>query len=234
MDFDNMFDDVTEKYEKKVKNNQKKPNKKKQINLFKEIPDKKKLDLDKLKYNDDIAILLYDSSISLPDDVKSRFKEMFQLAKEKGINIRGICKNIDVLLGVFKYDIDKNKLRVIKPWKKYCDTGEDIRVWTPSNKNIELAANYVNNFDKLPVGVKYINSALLTLLFSYTGENLAKYIVVYDPYYKNPAKDKLDYNKSKDTFNLYRLSKNLDGLLSIYNIANESDFKTLMELMEKK
>ncbi len=232
MEFDNMFEDVTKKYEKKVKNNTK--SRPKQINLFKETPNKKELDLDKLKYNNDVVILLYDKDVSLPEHIVDRFKTILNTIKEKGLNIRGMCKNIDILLKLFKYNIDKKKMRLIKPWKKFCGTDKDIKEWTPSNTNIELAANYINNFDKLPPAVKYINSALLTLLFSYTGENLAKYIIVYDPYYKNPAKDKLDYNKSKDTFNLYRLNKNMDGLLNIYNIANEDDYKNLLELMEKK
>ena len=214
--------DETPKYEKKTYN---KP-KEKKINLFKETPDKEEIDMSKVEMVNDISIMLYDNK-PLPDDIKERFVKLFKLFNERGFNVRIMCTNSNELLPIIKNDFNEKRVNLIKPWEKFCDV-EGYRVWTPSNVNIKNAANYVNNFDKLPTGIKYIKAAYMTFLTSYTGKHLVKYVLVYDPYYNK--KDKLDYKKSKDTFDLYRIANNI-GSISVYNIMLDEDLKSFLEVI---
>jgi len=223
--FGDMFQKTTEQKQQNKSYN--KPREKK-INLFKETPEKEEINMDNAVMVNDIAIMLYDNKV-IPEDIRIRFKKLFSIFKDKGFNIRILCTNSNELLPIIKDSFDDKKVNVIKPWEKFCDVN-DFRVWTPSNTNIKNAANYVNNFDKLPTGIKYIKAAYMTFLTSYTGKNLVKYVLVYDPYYNK--KDKLDYKKSKDTFDLYRIVNTL-GTMSVYNVAIDDDLKTFLDLISK-
>ena len=202
--------------------------KEKKINLFKETPDKQEMDMSKVEMVNDVAIMLYDNK-PLPDDIKERFAKLFKLFNEKGINVRIMCTNSNELLPLLKNDFNEKGINLIKPWEKFCDVS-GYRTWTPSNTNIRNAANYVNNFDKLPTAIKYIKSAYMTFLTSYTGKHLVKYVLIYDPFYNK--KDKLDYTKSKDTFDLFRIVNNV-GSMAIFNIMLDDDLKAFLELTAK-
>jgi len=223
--FDSMF---KKKEDTKEKKPFKKFNKEKKINLFKETPNKKEIDMDNVNFVNDVAILLYDNK-PLPDDIKDKFKKLFKLLNDKNYNIRLRCVNSNELLPIIKSDYNVKRVNLVKPWEKFCDV-KDFRVWTPSNINIEYAANYVNNFDKLPTGLKYIKSSYLTMLTSYTGKHLVKYVLVYDPYFNK--KDKLDFTKSKDTYDMYKLVNNI-GAMTLFNINDDEELKVFVELLSK-
>ena len=230
-----MFDDLfktngenNNKEKSETRQFKKHTSKKKKINLFKEIPDKKPIDVDKVNFRNEVAIVLYDNK-ELNDEVKYKFKKILDLLNKNNFKIRLLCINSNPILPVVKEIYDKDNVTIVKPWAKYCSVN-DFRIWLPSSINIENAANYVNNFDKLPTGIKYIKSAYMTLLTSYTGKDFVKYVLVYDPF--NNGKNKLDYNKSKDTFDLYRILKNLD-ILSYYNIDNLEELKAFVKLISK-
>jgi len=227
--FDNLFKENKgndNSYKKEYNSNKfNKGNREKKINLFKETPEKMELPKD-IVVSNDIAIVLYDNK-ELPGEIKEKFKELFSKMKDNNVNARIMCINSNELLPLIKESYDDKKVNLVKPWAKFCSV-EGYRTWLPSNTDIKLAANYVNKFDNLPAGLKYIKSGYITLLTSYTGKNMAKFVVVYDPF--NNGKDKIDYTKSKDTFDLYRIVNNLGGM-AIYNVANENEFKTLMDLL---
>ena len=224
--FENMFKEVDNN--KPKKNNNFKPKKEKKINLFKEIPNKKEIDLENINYVNDVAILLYDNQ-PLPNDIKERFEKLFKLFDNKNINIRIMCVNSNELLPIIDKSYNSKRVNLVKPWEKYCNI-DKFRTWLPSNINIEYAANYVPNFDKLPTGLKYIKASYLTLLTSYTGKHLVKYALVYDPFYNK--KDKIDYKKSKDTFDFYRIVKAIEGI-SIFNVYLDDDLKTFLKLISE-
>jgi len=226
--FDNMFKEKKEEKKTDKQNRSYTKQKNKKINLFKETPEKKKIDSETVKFVNDVVILMYDN-VDLDDSVKEMFQKLFKFLKEKGFNIRILCKNSDKLIPIIKEHFDTKRVNLVKPWENFCPV-KDFRTWIPSNININNAANYVPNFDKLSTGLKYIKSAYLTLLTSYTGKHLVKYVLVYDPYYT--GKDKLDYKKSKDTFDMYRLLNNLD-MIPVYNLANKEDLKTFVSLISK-
>ena len=224
--FENMFKEVKNDKSKKTTNF--KSEKEKKINLFKETPNKREIDPENINYVNDVAILLYDNQ-PLSDNIKERFGKIFKLFNSKNINIRIMCINSNELLPIIETSYNPKRVNLIKPWEKYCNIRK-FRTWLPSNINIEYAANYVPNFDKLPTGLKYIKASYLTLLTSYTGKHLVKYALVYDPFYNK--KDKIDYKKSKDTFDFYRIVKAIEGI-SIFNVYLDDDLKTFLKLISE-
>jgi len=231
--FDDMFKTNTETKSSINNNNnndykKKHFSKSKKINLFKETPAKKAIDLDKVEFVNDIVIMMHDNN-PIDENTKERISKLLKFLKEKDIPIRILCVNSNSILPMVKEIYETEKVKLVKPWKKFCDV-DNFKVWTPSNINIENTANYVPNFDKLPTGLKYIKSSYLTMLTSYTGKHFVKYVLVNDPYYNK--KDKVDFNKSKETFDMYRVV-NAIGSMSIYNIAMDDDLKTFVELVSK-
>jgi len=232
--FDNMFkkkdneDKKQNNFNKYKSNNFKKNTKEKKINLFKETPDKKEIDVESVTFVNDVAILMYENK-DLEENVETIFNKLFKLLDEKKYNVRLLCKNSEKLLPIIKDNYNVKRVNMVKPWENFCSI-KDFRTWIPSNINIQNAANYVNNFDKLSTGLKYIKSAYLTLLTSYTGKHMVKYVLVYDPHYT--GKDKLDYKKSKDTYDMYKLLNNIETV-PVYNLANTNDLKTFVDLISK-
>jgi len=232
--FDNMFkkkggeDKKQINFNKYKANSLKKKDKEKRINLFKETPDKKEIDIESVTFVNDIVILMYENK-ELDENTKIMFKKLFKLLDEKKYNVRLMCGNSDKLIPLIKDNYNIKRVNMVKPWENFCPI-KDFRTWIPSNINIQNAANYINNFDKLSTGLKYIKSAYLTLLTSYTGKHMVKYVLVYDPHYT--GKDKLDYKKSKDTYDMYKLLNNIE-VVPVYNLANTSDLKTFLDLISK-
>jgi hypothetical protein len=200
--------------------------------LFKDTPNKKKLDLENIKVSNDVVIYFYDkiSSDDLSKEVKERLVKLINVIKDKGYNLRIFCVNANPILKLIDGKLDVKRVNLIKPWKSYCNL-DKYRTWMPSDINIELAAEYASNFDKSPTAIKSIKSALVTLLTSYTGRDLARAVFIHDPYYK-PG-DKIDFTKSKDTFDLIKIAEAMD-VISVYNINNEDEFEDGIKVLEKK
>jgi len=220
------------KYEKKDKQKSNSTSKRNKINIWKDTVEKKKLELEETKVRDDVVIYFYDKLLSedIPADIRQKLIKLIDAIKDKGYNVRIMCINANPILKLLEAKLDKKRINVVKPWEKFCDV-KDYRTWLPSDVNIQLAAEYADNFDKLPAAIKSFKSALVTLLTSYTGKDLAKAVFIYDPHYAETGK--LDFTKSKDTYDLVRIAKNM-GTFAIYNIAKDEEFKTGLEQLEKK
>jgi hypothetical protein len=125
--------------------------------------------------------------------------------------------------------LDQNQVEVVKPWDKFCKSGSYKKI-LPSNENIETAAYYYPNFSKLPTAVKYINSALMAVLFGPNQDDALEYVIVYDPNYDGK---KIDFKKSKDTAFYYWFPKKIkEYSVSVFNIADQNDYYSLVKLLK--
>lgn len=207
-------------------------NKKRGIDLFKENPDPKPIDFEKVKIGKTITIAIANKDLELSDDDKKKFYNIFMLLKDKGYKVRVLCNTFNQVLTEFMKVLPYDKIEIVKPWEKYCKTGK-YKTLSPTDLNKQAAAYYYNNFNKLPTGIKYISSALIEVLFGPWNNNALEMAIIFDPFYDEENK-KINFDKSKDTsfFLWFPKTKFKDWGLSIYNLAKDEDYLNLVKVLK--
>jgi hypothetical protein len=212
------------------KNTNYKKTKEKPINLFKEKPEPEEIDPNNVNIDKSVIVAVANPNVKIPDDKLAEIEELIKELKDKGYKVRGMCNSFNQLYPIIYKHLGYDNLIVVKPWKNYCKVNK-LQTWLPSNKNIRAAVAYFKNFDKLPSGIKYINSAIITLLFGRFNNSASKFILVYDPY-KKDEKDKIDWQKSKDTGVFYWFPRTFKEIgFNLFNLYNKNEINELRELL---
>ena len=235
--FNKDYEDKKQNFKKNNnwKNNKSKnwnKNKKKGIDLFKELPEPKPIDFEKVKISKTATIAIANKSIKLTDEDIKKFHNVFMLLKDKGYKIRALCNTFNQVLGKFMEIIPYDKVEIVKPWDKFCKTGK-YKTLTPTDPNKQAAAYYYNNFNNLPTGGKYLASAMIEVLFGPWNNDALEMVILYDPFYDEENK-KIDFENSKDTAFYYWFpkSKFKDWGISIYNLYKDEDYLNLIEVLK--
>lgn len=160
------------------------------------------------------------------EDKKEILEIMKKLAAD-GYKLRIICDYAQPLtselIGIFE---DKN-VYLITPWKSYCKlNNKDMSMYMPTDNNIELAAYYFKNYQKLPGAIKAINAAVATTLVGMYNNEPATFVLAYDKFYS--GKD-IDFRNSKDASNFYILAKKIG--ISVFNLAREEEKERLGKII---
>jgi hypothetical protein len=208
--------------------NKKSNTKKNSIDLFEEKPEPKPIDFENLKTGKIFTLVFANKDIKLEDNEKKKIKYILDKLKESGFKLRLLCNTVNPILDLLK-DFGIENIFVIKPWDKYCKTG-NFKSYLPTVDNIQAAAYYYPNFDRLPTGVKYINSAIFEVMFGPANNQALEYVLVYDSYYNGKE---IDFKQSSDTAVWYWLPKKAfkDFGFTIFNLYKDEDVKSLLELM---
>ena len=151
------------------------------------------------------------------------------MLKESGFKLRLLCNTVNPILDLLK-DYGYENIFIIKPWDNYCKTGS-YKSYLPTELNIKAAAYYFDKFDKLPTGIKYLNSALIEVMFGPNNNQALEYIITYDPNYDGKQ---INFDLSKDTAFWYWFPKKKfkDFGFSIFNVYNENDYNNLIKMLK--
>jgi len=214
----------------KDNNNWKKKKRLNEIDLFKKEPvPAEPLDLDKLKVGKVVTIVFPDKNFEITDEEKKKFWNILKLLDMANYRVRFLCNTVNPILDILPKAIDEDKVEVVKPWDKFCKSGKYKKLF-PTDDNIKTASYYYPKFDKLPTAVKFINSALMTVLLGPKNDDALEMAIVYDPYYDGK---KIDFSKSKDTAFWYWFPKKLKDVgVSVYNLAKDEDYYSLVKLLK--
>jgi len=202
-------------------------NRKKKYNPFKDEIPPKAIDPSKVKPSKSFTFIINDDNID--SNEKDRLIKLFNILKDKGFKVRIYCNKAGKLGNELLKIFDKDKIVIVKPWKKFCPL-DKYKTWLPSNENYEAAAYYIKNFTKLPPSVKSIATTYITLVLGPYNNSSLEYALIYDPY---STGDKIDWKKSMNTSNIITLSKWLKDInLQVFNLAVEDDLKDFINLIK--
>jgi len=204
--------------------------KKKGIDLFKDEVTPKAIDFKDMKVSKSFLFSVGNQDLVISEEDKKVITAVLTKLKNKNLRIRVMCNSATLVWDIITKIFDEEDITIIKPWEKYCDSG-DITSWIPTDDNKQAAAMYYKNFDNLPTVIKTINSATMACFFGKKNNSVVEYNVVYDP---NSTKQKIAFKESRDSANFLWLPimmKDQYGI-STYNIANKDELSDFIQVIK--
>ena len=189
----------------------------------------KTIDKEAFTYHNKIVTLALPSrDYVISDSELDKFKKLLGLIKSQGFKVRFTCTGISSWYKIIVEELGITSCILIAPWKNYCKELGKCTVWLPSDDNIRVAGSS-DRFDKWPSSIKYINSAVITVLCGPSNTETSTCVITHDSNYDG---DKLDFSKSKDNGNIIITAKRYG--IPVFNISKDNELKDLVMLLRPK